>query len=148
MSEGVPQLKETQATVRTDYFQHDSGLFVLDCKPGFGKSTTLNQIAAETLVRADAAGNRCPEQQLCVVSFSQEDAASIEPGIKDALDAFAVDTDGEYPVEITRKTADRLKRRLQMSDCIGTIDSVLRGIFEDIAAELGFDGMPSVGDSR
>lgn len=147
MSEHVPVLKGTQADIHVDYFRHDSGLFVLDCKPGFGKSTTLNQIAAETLVRADAAGHRCPEQQLCVVSFSQEDAASIEPGIKDALDAFAADTDDTYPVEIDQETADRLKRRLQMSDYIGTIDSLLRSIFEDIAAELGFDGMPSVGDS-
>ena len=147
MTSRVPPLKGTQADVRAEYVQHTAGLFVLDCKPGFGKSTTLNQIAAETLVRADAAGVRCPEQQLCVVSFSQEDAASIEPGIKDALDAFAADTDGEFPVEITRETADRLKRRVQISDRIGTIDSLLRGIFEDIAAELGFDGMPSVGDS-
>lgn len=147
MSESVPPLKGTQADIHTDYFQHDAGLFVLDCKPGFGKSTTLNQIAAETLVRADAAGSRCPEQQLCVISFSQEDAASIEPGIKAALDAFATDTEGKYPVEINQETADRLKRRLQLSDRIGTIDSLLRSIFEDIAAELGFDGMPSVGDS-
>ena len=144
MTSRVPPLKGTQADVRAEYVQHTAGLFVLDCKPGFGKSTTLNQIAAETLVRADAAGVRCPEQQLCVVSFSQEDAASIEPGIKDALDAFAADTDGEFPVEITRETADRLKRRVQISDRIGTIDSLLRGIFEDIAAELGFDGMPTV----
>jgi ATP-dependent helicase/nuclease subunit A len=147
MSESVPVLKGTQADIHADYFHHDSGLFVLDCKPGFGKSTTLNQIAAETLVRADAAGNRCPEQQLCVISFSQEDAASIEPGIKDTLDAFAADTDDKFPVEIDQGTADRLKRRLQMSDHIGTIDSLLRSIFEDIAVELGFNGMPSVGDS-
>ena len=147
MSEGVPPLKGTQADVRADYFQQTAGLFVLDCKPGFGKSTTLNQIAAETLVRADAAGVTCPEQQLCVVSFSQEDAASIEPGIKAALDAFAADTTNTFPVDISQETADRLKRRLQMSDRIGTIDSLLRSIFEDIAAELGFDGMPSVGDS-
>jgi ATP-dependent helicase/nuclease subunit A len=147
MTSPVPPLKGTQADVRAEYFQHTAGLFVLDCKPGFGKSTTLNRIAAETLVRADAAGVRCPEQQLCVVSFAQEDAASIEPGIKEALDAFAADTDGEFPVEISRETADRLKRRVQISDRIGTIDSLLRGIFEDIAAELGFDGMPSVGDS-
>ncbi len=146
MSGPVPRLKGTQAAVRRDYVQHESGLFVLNCKPGFGKSTTVNQIAAEALVRADAAGHRCPEQQLCVVSFSQEDAASIEPGIKDALDTFALDTDGEYPVEISRETAERLKRRLQMSDRIGTIDSLLRSIFEDIATDLGFDGMPSVGD--
>lgn len=147
MSKTVPPMKGKQAAVREDYFQHDAGFFALDCNPGFGKSTTLNQIAAEALVRADAAGDRCPEQQLCVISFSREDAASIEPGIRDALDAFAEDTDGAYPVQISPETADRLKRRLQMTDHIGTIDSVLRGIFEDIASELGFDGMPSVGNA-
>ncbi|MFD1635371.1 UvrD-helicase domain-containing protein, partial [Haloplanus ruber] len=147
MTETVPPLKGTQADIRGDYFQHDAGLFVLDCKPGFGKSTTLNQIAAETLVRADAAGDRCPEQQLCVLSFSREDAASIKPGIRNALEAFAEDTDEQYPVQISFETADRLKRRLQMTDHIGTIDSVLRGIFEDIASELGFDSMPSVGNA-
>ncbi|MFC7059897.1 UvrD-helicase domain-containing protein [Halovenus salina] len=147
MSDTVPPLEGTQARIREEYFEHDSGLFVLDCKPGFGKSTTLNEIAAETLVRADAAGEQCPEQQLCVVSFSREDAASIEPGIKDALDAFAADTTGTYPVDISVQTARRLKRRLQLTDQIGTIDSVLRSIFEDIAAELGFDGMPSVGNT-
>ena len=102
MSEDVPPLKGTQADVHDDYFQQTAGLFVLDCKPGFGKSTTLNQIAAETLVQADAAGVTCPEQQLCVVSFSQEDAASIEPGIKAALDAFAADTTNTFPVDISQ----------------------------------------------
>lgn len=145
MSDDVLTLKGAQATIRSAFIDHSTGLFVLDCVPGFGKSLTVERIAAELLVRFDKDDVHCPERLLCVASFSRDDAASLEPGIRDALEAFAAD-DVNTAVQIDDATAEHLTGRLQHADHLGTIDSVLRSVFDDIAPELGFDGMPSVGN--
>lgn len=144
MTTDVPSLRGAQRAIRESVFAHDAGLFVLDCKPGFGKSTTVKQVAAEAMVRADAAGERCPERRLAVLSFSRDDAAGLEPGISAAIRAFA--GDGETPVDVDTETADRLRRRLRHAEHVGTIDSVLRGVFADLATAVGFDAMPTVGN--
>lgn len=145
MSEAVPTLKGAQDDIRAAFFGHETGLFVLNCVPGFGKSLTVERIAGELLVRLYEAGVQCPERCLCVTSFSRDDAASLEPGIRDALEAFAAD-DVDTAIQIDEATAEHLEGRLQHAEHLGTIDSVLRSVFNDIATELGFDGMPSVGN--
>lgn len=140
----VPELRGAQRDIREAFFAHDAGLFVLDCNPGAGKSTVADQIAAEALVRAHRDGEHAPEQRLCVTSFARDDAAAIEPGVEAALHAIAERDDP--PVELTHAEADDLGRRLRRSEGLGTIDSVLRSVFADVATEVGFDGMPTVGN--
>jgi len=141
----VAQLDGVQARMRTHFFDHDSGLFVLDCTAGFGKSTTAEHIAAESLCLADRTGTPCPEDQLAVVSFARDDAAGIGPGIEEVLELFA-DEGQSTACTIDETTATRLQHRLRQSESIGTIDSVLRSVFDDVAGALGFDEMPTVGN--
>ncbi|WP_435102636.1 UvrD-helicase domain-containing protein [Halarchaeum sp. P4] len=140
----VPELRAAQRDIREAFFAHDAGLFVLDCNPGAGKSTVAERIAAETLVRAHHDGERAPERRLCVTSFARDDAAAIQPGVENALHALA-DRD-DAPVDVTPMEARTLARRLRRSDTLGTIDSVLRTVFADVATEVGFAEVPSVGN--
>jgi ATP-dependent helicase/nuclease subunit A len=141
----VPQLAGAQARIREAFFEHETGLFVLACTAGFGKSTTAERIAAESLCVAAREDTPCPEEHLAVVSFARDDAATIEPGLDEALDAFA-DDGTATDRSLDAATANRIQRGLRQSDYIGTIDSVLRSVFADIATELGFDEMPTVGN--
>lgn len=136
-------LKGAQAEIRDALFSHDAGLFVLACGPGAGKSYTADRVAAEDLARKADAGVHAPEETLCLTSFTREDAASILPGVTDALSAFAADPDA--PVDISSATAARLARDLRASDRVGTIDSILGQVFDAVADEVGFDGVPTAG---
>ncbi|ELZ88799.1 UvrD/REP helicase [Haloferax elongans ATCC BAA-1513] len=140
----VPSLKGAQARLRDSFFANESGLFILDCNPGAGKSTVTEQVAAEALARSWDDGVRAPEQTLCIASFARDDAAAIIPGISKALKSFAADP--ECRVELSESDAEVLTRRLRETDTLGTIDSILRTVFGTIAPEVGFSESPAVGD--
>ena len=141
---GYRRLEGAQAAIRDDFFAADSGLFVLDCGPGAGKSVTADSIAAEDLARKALAGADSPVETLCLTSFSRDDAASILPGVEQALQGFAEDP--EAPVDLDAETAAELGSTLRGSDRVGTIDSVLGAVFEAVAGEVGFEEVPEVGD--
>lgn len=143
-SDGYRQLEGAQAEIRDAFFARESGLFVLDCGPGAGKSVTADSVAAEDLARKTAVGAESPAETLCLTSFSRDDAASILPGVEAALVGFA--TDPTAPVQLSESDATELAAALRSSDRVGTIDSVLGGVFDAIAEEVGFDGVPDVGD--
>ncbi|MEF8859416.1 MAG: UvrD-helicase domain-containing protein [Halolamina sp.] len=144
-SDGYRQLEGVQAEIRDAFFSRESGLFVLDCGPGAGKSVTVDSVAAEDLARKTAVGAESPAETLCLTSFSRDDAASILPGVEAALVGLA--TDSAAPVPLSEADAAGLAAALRGSDRVGTIDSVLGGVFDAIAEEVGFDGVPDVGDS-
>ncbi|GGM64567.1 ATP-dependent helicase/nuclease subunit A [Halarchaeum rubridurum] len=139
----VPELRGAQRRLRDAFLAHDAGLFVLDCNPGAGKSTVADRLAAAVLARGRAAGERAPERGLCVTSFARDDAAAVGPGVAAALDSLAARED----VGIDAEDASDLARRLRRSDTLGTVDSVLHTVFADVAHEVGFDGVPTVGDA-
>ncbi|GGN16349.1 UvrD-helicase domain-containing protein [Halarchaeum nitratireducens] len=139
---GAPELRGAQRRLRDAVFAHDSGLFVLDCNPGAGKSTVADRLAAEVLARGRGAGERAPERRLCVTSFARADAAAVGPGVAAALESLAAHDD----VRIDADDASDLARRLRRSDTLGTVDSVLHTVFADVATAVGFDGVPTVGD--
>lgn len=142
--DGYRRLEGPQAAIRDAFFAAESGLFVLDCGPGAGKSVTADAVAAEDLARKAAAGVDSPTETLCLTSFSREDAASILPGVEAALRGFAADP--ETSVDLGSAEAAALGTALRGSDRVGTIDSVLGGVFAAVAGEVGFDGVPDVGD--
>ncbi|WP_435116257.1 UvrD-helicase domain-containing protein [Halolamina sp. C58] len=144
-TDGYRRLEGAQAEIRDAFFAADSGLFVLDCGPGSGKSVTADSIAAEDLARKARDGVDSPTETLCVTSFSRDDAASILPGVERALREFAADPDA--PVDLDDGTATELGTALRGSDRVGTIDSVLGTVFEAITGEVGFEEVPEVGDS-
>jgi len=141
---GYCRLEDAQADIRDAFFATDAGLFVLDCGPGAGKSVTADSIAAEDLARKRSAGVENPEETLCLTSFSRDDAASILPGVEEALGRLAADP--EAPVTLSEESASELGAALRGSDRVGTVDSVLGTVFEAVADEVGFDGTPTVGD--
>ena len=138
------RLQGAQSAIRDAFFQHESGLFVLDCGPGAGKSVTADTVAAEDLARKHVAGVTNPEETLCLTSFSRDDAASILPGVEAALAGMAADPDA--PVSLDEGAAAELGAALRGTDRVGTVDSVLGTVFEATADEVGFDGVPTVGE--
>ncbi|MBP1987191.1 UvrD-helicase domain-containing protein [Halolamina salifodinae] len=143
--DGYRRLEGAQAEIRDAFFAAESGLFVLDCGPGAGKSVTADSIAAEDLARKARSGGDSPAETLCLTSFSRDDAASILPGVEAALRGFVEDPDA--PVSLDKETAAELGTALRGSDRVGTIDSVLGSVFDAVAEEVGFDGTPEAGDS-
>lgn len=144
MDTDAPPLKGAQKRTRDNFFQYDEGLFPIDGSAGYGKSTTLERIAAEAFDRV-AESTPSPEQSICVVSFSREDAASIAPGIEGVLTAFA-DPDQDTERTIDQERAEWLQRRVRRSKHIGTVDSIFRLVFQRIHPVCGFSEMPSVND--
>jgi ATP-dependent helicase/nuclease subunit A len=145
VGDGYRRLAGAQAAIRDAFFAADSGLFVLDCGPGAGKSVTADSIAAEDLARKAIAGADSPVETLCLTSFSRDDAASILPGVERALRGFAEDP--EAPVDLDAETAAELGSTLRGSDRVGTIDSVLGAVFDAVAGEIGFDEVPEIENS-
>ena len=142
--DGYRRLEGAQAEIRDAFFAAESGLFVLDCGPGAGKSVTADSIAAEDLARKARSGVDSPAETLCLTSFSRDDAASILPGVEAALQGFAEDPDA--PVSLESDRAAELGAALRGSDRVGTIDSVLGAVFDAVTEEVGFDGTPEAGD--
>ncbi|MDG5776861.1 UvrD-helicase domain-containing protein [Haloarculaceae archaeon H-GB2-1] len=136
-------LRGAQATIRDAFRSHETGLFCLDCNAGAGKTYALTRIVAEWLAERRAAGVRAPERRLCFVSFSRADAADIAPEVDAALRELSAREDVESPV--ADETAASLGRRVRHAPHVGTVDSVLRSVFERIRAEVGFDERPAVG---
>ncbi len=142
--DGFRRLEAAQADIRDAFFTHESGLFVLDCGPGAGKSVTADMVAAEDLARKTAEGVENPAETVILTSFSRDDAASILPGVEAALSGLVADP--EAGVSLSESAASELATALRGSPRVGTIDSVLGRVFETIAEEIGFDGVPTVGE--
>lgn len=139
------RLDGAQQQIRNAFFENDSGLFIQMSDPGAGKSTTTEFIAAEYLIRASLDGIDAPEERIAFISFTRDDAASIRPGIEDALETLARDPTVEYDLSVA--DAQELGRRVQHASNIGTVDSFLASIFRSIAAEVGFSEEPTVGEN-
>lgn len=142
----LPTLDDTQQAVVSAYCDGDHGLYTMNSHPGAGKSTATGKAAALLLYRRYFAGDPTPERRLLVTCFSKEDAADIVPDVVDWL--WELYRRDEMPTDESVDVTDvrTLERRLRQEPTIGTVDSVLRSVFESFATEIGFDGMPTVGN--
>lgn len=139
-------LRGAQRDLRDAFVAADSGLFVMRCVPGAGKSYTVERIAAEIVIERAAAGHPAPEYGLCVVSFGKEDAATITPGVV-AWIRRLVETDAtDAAARLDATDAERVVRQVRAAADVGTVDGLIREVFTDVASEVGFDGMPAVGE--
>lgn len=77
--------RDAQKLIRDDTFDHDGGLHVLNCNQGAGKSVTITRVAAEELLNRYVADDSTPEQHVCVVSFTRDDAADFVPAVSERL---------------------------------------------------------------
>lgn len=144
MSE-LPTLDEDQQAAVDAYLDVDSGLVTLGSVPGSGKSTVGAKTIARVLFERAAAGDPAPADHVLAASFSKEDAADIVPDVVAWLETLFAR--GEVPDGIDRAAVDDLVAGIREAPHIGTIDSVLRSVFADVATTVGFDAMPTVGNA-
>lgn len=140
-------LRNAQATIRDRFVDAQSGLFTMNCVAGAGKSMTVHRVAAEALIRRYVAGHRTPEQGVAVMSFNTDEAAAIGPAICEHIRELVAH--GLIPEAATLTAADveYLVTRVRHAPFIGTVDSVLRGVFGELATDLGFEETPTVGNA-
>lgn len=147
MSNGPIRLRNAQRAIRDVYFDHESGLFTLDCVPGSGKSVVAHHIAAESILCRYVEGDTTPEQHVGVVSFNRSDASNIVPDICDRLREIVEHDLVPAASLISTNELEHLIQRVREAPRFGTIDSLLRDVLSDIAHHIGFDEMPDVGNT-
>jgi ATP-dependent helicase/nuclease subunit A len=140
------ELRDAQKRIRDAYFDHDAGLHVLNCNPGAGKSVTITHVAAEELLRRYVAGDATPEQHVCVVSFTRDDAADFVPAVIERLRELVEHDLSPVAAAVSADDVEYLVDRVRRAPLFGTIDSVFRRILGEFVAEVGFAEMPDVGN--
>ena len=136
-----------QDRIRNQYITNDSGLFVLSCVPGAGKSTTVEDIAAEAGIDAYVGGASTPEEAVVVISFNQHEAETLIPRICDRVRELIEHDLTPQAAELSSDDAEYLTQRIRSAPHIGTVDAFLRSVFEDFSTQLGFESMPTVGEA-
>ena len=146
-SDGPMRLRNAQRRIRDAYFDHDAGLFVLNCNPGVGKSTTLENVEAEELLRRYVDGDPTPEQHICVISFARDDAASFVPELVARLRELVKHDLTPAAAAVSEADVEYLVQRVRRAPFIGTIDSLFRSLLGEFVTDVGFDAMPAVGNT-
>lgn len=146
-SDDPVRLRNAQRAIRDAYFEHESGLYTLNCVPGAGKSEVATHIAAEDVLRRYVAGDSTPEQRVAVISFTRSEAETIVPEICDRLREIV--DHGLVPAasSVSDAELEHLLQRIRRAPFVGTIDSVLRDVLREIARDVGFEEMPVVGNT-
>lgn len=139
-------LRRAQRRIRRAYFDNEPGLFVLNCNPGAGKSVTITDVAAEELLRRYVNGDPTPEQHVCVVSFTRDDAACFVPEVIDRLRELAAHDMTPAAATVSEDEVENLADRVRRATFLGTVDSLFRSIFEEFVADVGFAEMLDVGN--
>ncbi|RLM49494.1 UvrD-helicase domain-containing protein [Halorubrum sp. Atlit-28R] len=140
------RLRNAQATIRDRFVDAESGLFTMNCVAGAGKSLTMQRIAAETIIRRYARGDQTPAQSVAVMSFTTDEAAAIGPGVCEHIREIVDHALISEAASLTESDTAYLVTRVRHAPFIGTVDSVLRDVFEELATDLGFEETPTVGN--
>ncbi|PGF14406.1 exonuclease V subunit beta [Natrinema sp. CBA1119] len=140
------ELRDAQRRIRDAYFDHDDGLYVLNCNPGAGKTVTITDVVPEELLRRYVAGDPVPEQRVCVVSFTRDDATAFVPAVIERLRELVEYDMTPAAAAVSNDDVEYLVERIRQAPLFGTVDSVFRSLFGEFAAEVGFEEMPDVGN--
>lgn len=140
------RLEGAQQAIRDAYFAHGSGLFVLDCVPGAGKSAVSHHLPAEEILQRYVNGDQTPEQHIAVVSFARDEASAIVPDVCARLREIVEHNLVPEVKEISAAELEYLVQRVRRAPYMGTVDSFLRSIFSEIVDDLGFEDSPSIGN--
>jgi len=146
MTDDPIRLRDAQKEIRDEYFDHDSGLFTLDCVPGAGKSVVAYHLAAEDILTRYAEGDRTPEQHVAVISFTRGEASSIVPEVCDRLREIVEHDLVPAADQVSERELEHLIQRVRRAPYAGTIDSFLRDVLAEIVDDVGFSEMPTVGN--
>ncbi|MCU4744230.1 UvrD-helicase domain-containing protein [Natronoglomus mannanivorans] len=140
------RLEGAQQGIRDAYTAHDSGLFILDCVPGAGKSVVSHHLPAEEVLQRYVNGDQTPEQHVAVVSFARDEASAIIPDVCARLREIVENNLVPEAKEISAAELEYLVQRVRRAPYMGTVDSFLRSIFSEIVDDLGFEDTPSIGN--
>ncbi|MDL0123184.1 UvrD-helicase domain-containing protein [Halobacterium salinarum] len=147
MSNDPIRLQNAQRDIRDAYFDHDSGLYTLNCVPGAGKSEVTDHISAEDILRRYVAGDSTPEQRVATISFNRSEAEHIIPDICDRLREIVEHDLVPAASQVSDTEVEYLIQRVRQAPFVGTIDSILRDVLSEIAPDIGFEEMPVVGNT-
>lgn len=141
-----PRLEGAQRRLAEAYFDADSGLYILNCVPGAGKSFVRTDIAAKELLQRWVDGDPAPEQHIGVVTFNRSEAASIVDDIITRLRALVAHDQTPAAASVSSEELGVLIERVRQAPYIGTVDSILRTLLSEMLADVGFDEMPAIGN--
>ena len=147
MSDEPIRLQNAQRAIRDAYFRHDSGLYILNCVPGAGKSEVRDHLSAEEFLRRYVNGDPTPEQRVAVISFNRSEAENIVPEICDRLREIVEHNLVPAASQVSDEELEHLIQRIKRAPMVGTIDSILRDVLSEIAPDIGFEEMPVVGNT-
>jgi ATP-dependent helicase/nuclease subunit A len=147
VSDDPIRLQNAQRDIRDAYFNHDSGLYTLNCVPGAGKSEVTDHISAEDILRRYVAGDPTPEQRVAAISFNRSEAENIIPDICDRLREIVEHDLVPAASQVSDAEVEYLIQRVRQAPFVGTIDSILRDVLSEISPDLGFEEMPVVGNT-
>jgi ATP-dependent helicase/nuclease subunit A len=140
------ELRDAQRRIRDAYFDHDDGLYVLNCNPGAGKTVTITDVVSEELLRRYVAGDPVPEQRICLVSFTRDDATAFVPAVIERLHELVEYDMTPAAAAVSDADVEYLVERVRQAPLFGTVDSVFRSLFGEFVAEVGFAEMPDIGN--
>jgi len=147
VSDDPIRLQNAQRDIRDAYFDHDSGLYTLNCVPGAGKSEVTDHISAEDILRRYVAGDPTPEQRVAAISFNRSEAENIIPDICARLREIVEHDLVPAASQVSDSEVEYLIQRINQAPFVGTIDSILRDVLSEIASDIGFEEMPVVGNT-
>ncbi|UHQ98907.1 UvrD-helicase domain-containing protein (plasmid) [Natrinema zhouii] len=147
VSDDPIRLQNAQREIRDAYFDHDLGLYTLNCVPGAGKSEVTDHISAEDVLRRYVNGDPTPEQRVAVISFNRSEAENIVTEICDRLREIVEHNLVPAASKVSDAELEYLIQRVRRAPFVGTIDSILRDVLSEIAPDVGFEEMPVVGNT-
>lgn len=121
-------LRGNQERVFQRFHDNDYGRVCVDAGAGTGKTMTLIRTVAEAVVRADRDG-RDPFDEILLTTFSKEAAHELKTRLKSQL--------REHDQTAPEALNDRVWRNVETDADIGTIDSYLFGLLDEIALDMG-----------
>ena len=140
------ELRNAQATIRDRFVDAEAGLYTMNCVAGAGKSMTVHRVAAEAIIRRYVAGDQTPAQSVAVMSFNTDEAAAIVPDVCEHIREIVAHELIPDAMTLSKTDVEYLVSRVRQAPYIGTVDSILRGVFGEVAGDLGFEETPTVGN--
>ncbi|WP_128904802.1 UvrD-helicase domain-containing protein [Halorubrum amylolyticum] len=140
------ELRNAQATIRDQFVDAEAGLYTMNCVAGAGKSMTVHRVAAEAIIRRYVAGDQTPAQSVAVMSFNTDEAAAIVPDVCEHIREIVAHELIPDATALSETDVEYLVSRVRQAPYIGTVDGILRGVFSDLAGDLGFEETPTVGN--
>lgn len=133
----APSLEADQQAVLETYHDPQGGRVCVDAGAGTGKTKTLIETVAEAILQELESGNENPVDDILVTTFTRDAAAELKTSLKKRLRDHETATETSLDPSIWHS--------IETQSHIQTIDSFVRELLAEIAADLG---LPTGADIR